>query len=373
MTLSLDPYASLNNSTNSAITKLDKILLDIADKIQITADLSITHPEHQPVELPSELQERLEQIPIEVLHNYLRVKLQQFLHHVYYVSQPREELEEQNRETKIENQAIKWSKSDFVQQLRRNNYSEGHFEPGWLIVGETDEGFLQVRKAGLTLHIRSDRHLQESEREAKIGDLVAVKMPSQLVEPGYFISVGTAGSINDIELTAAQQIVDLHFNLTAEGAVILMEHLTRELNQIQIPFHFKVLYHPENYIYADTAILSLIKDDYLHAQPIITQIYQEHRLYFQSEIPLFNKYLAPGLSIAERPNLETNLAQHRFQLIATALIEAWQQSKTAPADKLKYISVRFAEAGINLQYPYLNPDSADIYVTIDNRSGIVDN
>ncbi len=366
MSLSLDHSTSLYNSTSPAITKLDKILLDIAEKIQIANDLSITHPEHQPLELPPKLQERLGQISAEILHNYLRVKLQQFLHYIYYVSQPRTKLEEQNREGKIENQAIKWSKSDFVQQLRQNNHSEGHFEPGWLIVGETDEGFLQVKKAGLTLHIRSDRHLQESAREAKIGELVAVKMPSQLVEPGYFISVSTAGSINDLEPLANIQIVDLHFNLTAEGAVIWMEHLTRELNQIQIPFHFKVLYHPEDYIYADTAILSLVKDDYVCVQPIISKIYQKHHTYFQSEIPLFNKYLAPGLSIAERPTLDTNLAQHRFQLIATALVEAWQQSKTTAADKLEYISDRLAQAGINLHYPYLNPDSEDIYVTIDN-------
>lgn len=358
MTLSIDHA----DNPIDAGTRLKQVLEDIALKVQIESDFTITHPEHQSVQLPRELQSHFVQLSDEIQQDYLQVKLQQFLQSIYYVSQPHVEPESQE---KIENQAIKWSKSEFVQQLRHNNQSESHLEPGWQIVAKTEEDeeeLLQVFKSGLTLHISRDRHLSDQEKLAQVGDIVSVKMPPQLVEPGYFIAVGTAGSIKDLILSSDNPIVDFYLNLSSQGALTLMKNFTTELNAIAVPFHFQVLYQPDDYIYSDTAILSFVKQDYELIQPIITTIYQHHQAHFQPEIPLFTKYLASGLSVAERPSLDIDLTQHRFQIIAEGLLAAWQQGETSSAARLQYMSDRFKQKNISLQQPYLNPYSTDIYV-----------
>ena len=251
-----------------------------------------------------------------------------------------------------------------MRQLRRNNHSDGHFEEGWSIVGETAEGFLQVKKDGLTLHIRSDRHLREVDRAAKIGDVVAVKMPPQLVEPKFYISVGTVGSIDRLDSETDTQIVDIYFNLSSDGALVLMDRLTDLLNPIEIPFNFKVLYSREDYIYNETAILSFKHQDYDRVAPIVATLYQENKAYFRPDTPLFTKFLALGLSLAEKPKSQQpllNFGQSRCRIIAQGLIKAWQAGEESNEGKLKYIRDRFSEAGIDLDRPYLNPNSQDIY------------
>lgn len=348
----------LSSDCLDAAARLERVLQDIVTSVRIESDFTLTHPQHQSLNLSSELRERLIQMSAEERHNYLQVKLQQFLQHIYYVSQPRVQLEDGY---KIENQAIEWSQSKFVRQLGDRNHGDSYFDSNWQVVSETESGFLQIYKDGLTLHILRQEHLSEDEQSAVAGEIVRVKMPCQLVEPGYFIAVGTAGSINNLVLQPNNPIVDIYFNLTSEGALALMDEVTTQLNAIAIPFHFQVLYQPEDYIYADTAMISFAKNNYSRLQKIIEALYRDYQDYFQSETPLFTKYLAPGFSLGERPTINVSLAEHRFRIIAGALVTAWQQNQIATAEKLEHIKNRFRQENIDLQYPYLNPDSRDIY------------
>lgn len=355
-----EPDSNYTNSFTNAALRLEVMLQDIAHNIQIEADFTLTYPEHPSIKLSPDLEPRFAQLPVLVQDNYLRVKLQQFLQHIYYVSQPVEILETKLN-SEIVNQAVDWYKSEFFQQLNRNNHSNGYFAPSWQILAETTDGFLQVQKNDLTLHVLRQAHLRDGEQSACIGDLVSIKLPPYLVEPGYYVAVGKAGSIADIALQSNKTVVDLYINITSQGALALMDSLTAQLNKIEVPFHFKVLYRAENYIDSDPAILSFIKDDSDRILPIIANIYREHNSYFRSETPLFTKYLASGLSIAERPAIDIDIACHRCQMLAESLIQAWRQDKTSPQYKLQCMCDRFTQEQIDLQQPYLNPNSTDIY------------
>jgi hypothetical protein len=342
--------------------KLEQTLTEIAGNIEIHSDFSITHPEYDPIELPSEIEQRFQQIPESARDSYLQVKLQTLIYDLYHnYSSDTEKIDI------LENRAIKWSKSEFYHQLRTNNHCEGHFEPGWLIISTTEEGFLQVRKNDLTLHIRSDRHLLASQQNALVGDIVAVKMPPQLVESGYYIAVGSKGSINDLQCD--RTIVDVYFHVNSAGALALMDRLTVELNKIAVPFNFKVLYYPDAYQWCDAALLSFSRDDYFLVEPILAGIYRQTQSYFQSPIPLFTKYLAPGLALAERPlvdgSVEKTRARYCCQLVAEGLITAWKAREVTPEAKLSYINDRFKQAEIDLAQPYLNSKSRDIYHSIE--------
>jgi hypothetical protein len=355
MTVSIDSLTSKNKFSDSN-ARLKEALQDIVDHLVIKSDLTITHPKYGEVQPPVELQQRFKVLPDEAGNHYLQAKLRQFIFDQYCA------LVTDSSGVK----ASKWfDKNELLHELSHHNdgHGQGYYQSGWLIVGKV-ERFLQAHKEGLTLHIQPERHLTETEKTAKVGDTVAVKMPPQKAEHDFYVAIGTAGSIDHLDLESDAQIVDVYFNLnSADGALVLMENLTKELNAVEIPFHFKVLYRPEDYIYCDTARLSFVKKDYNQVQPIIAAIYQAHKAYFQPETHLFTKYIAPGLSIGERPNLETDLAQHHCRLIAEALMTARQNGKTSPVDKYKYISDRFLQENISLEQPYLNPHSTDLYTT----------
>jgi hypothetical protein len=52
---------------------------------------------------------------------------------------------------------------------------------------------------------------------------------------------------------------------------------------------------------------------------------------------------------------------NRCQIVANALLEAWERHKNAFEERIEIIYQHFAQNLIDLQYPYLNPTSEDIY------------
>jgi hypothetical protein len=97
-------------------------------------------------------------------------------------------------------------------------------------------------------------------------------------------------------------------------------------------------------------------------------VYQENQAYFRPEIPLFTKFLAPGLGLAEEPTqkftAQESFGMNRCQILANALLEAWQKGKNAVEERMKSIHQHFQDHSIDLQRPYLNPTSKDIYLPI---------
>lgn len=343
-------------SDNSIDSRIEETLQEIAHTIQIRDDFSITHSQYAPVGMPDEMQARLRQMPESVLEKYLQVKLQTLIYNHYHYSPITQET------FIIENHTTKWSKSEFYYRLCTNNHCKDRFESGWLVTDKTKEGFLLVSKNDLTLHI-GDRHLPTQQQNARIGDSVAIAIPPQLVEPGYYIAVSSQGSINDLLDTTI--IVDIYFHVSSDGAIALMDRLTTQLELIAIPFHFKVLYHPDTYQRCDAAVLSVTRNDYTQIQSILTDVYRETRSHFRSEIPLFTKHLADGVGIAERilakNSSPVTSVQYCSELIAEGLVNAWKADRQTPEIKFKCICDRFTQQQIDFQQPYLNPNSTDIY------------
>jgi hypothetical protein len=52
---------------------------------------------------------------------------------------------------------------------------------------------------------------------------------------------------------------------------------------------------------------------------------------------------------------------NRCQIVANALLEAWNKGKNAVEERMKTINQHFQRHSIDLQRPYLNPTSEDIY------------
>lgn len=347
--------------------QLLNVIEDIVHNVEIHSDFSIRHPDYKPLELPTEVVARFQQLPEQMQQKYLSLQLRSFLYGIYYNGSMRNVLapdgEENGLNLDLENNTLLGVDIAFYQQLHESNCGKGYFDPGWSVLKEETDGTLAVTKGSLRLHIKRDKHLQAAEKSAAVGELVAIRMPKNLVQNGFYMAVGNAGVQSQQHLEQPQQIVRIYFNLTPSGAVEVMGNLTQQLNAISIRFSFKVLYNPGDYKRYDSGVLYFDKRDYQAVREVLLFVYQQTD--FKSEVPLFTMQLAPGLGLAEEPDqkfaVQESFGMNRCQIVANGLLEAWYQGDDSPEVRMQAILGQFSRLGIDLRHPYLNANSEDIY------------
>ncbi|EFA73821.1 conserved hypothetical protein [Raphidiopsis brookii D9] len=347
--------------------RLKEVLSDIVENVEISADFSIRHPNYQPWEMPTEMLSRIQALPKEMQDKYMSLQLRSFLYGTYYngSTQKLQALGYGNKvqQLDLENSSFAGVSMDFYLQLDKANKGEGYFDSGWSVLREETDGSLAVTKGGLRLHIQRDKHLQEYEQSAFVGDVVSILMPKNLVQNGFYMAVGNAG------LQREEAMVRIYFNVTPEGAVAVMAGLTEKLNQRGIPFSFKALYNPVDYQRYDAGVLYFGKTDYELVREIVGNVYHQNQFVFKQEIPLFTLELAPGLGLAEEPDKkfgsEESFGMNRCQIIANGLLMAWQQEENSAAGRMTAICEQFSELGIDWQRPYLNADSKNVYQRLE--------
>ena len=352
-----------------ASKQLQSKLQDIVHKVQIQPNLCVSHPDYQPVELPESAVDYFQQLPLELQLKYLNLQLRSFLYGIYYNGSLKAALAPNSDATglalhqNLENNTVLGVDQEFYKQLHASNSGVGYFSPDWRVVWQETDGSLVVAKNSLTLHIDRDRHLQPRTRTATLCDSVAIRMPRNLVQNGFYVAVGNAGVQGD------RDIVRVYFNISAEGAVAVMGNITQQLNAILIPFSFKALYNPSDYGRYNCAVLYFEKSHYETVRSVLQTVYLDNQCHFRMQVPLFTKLIAPGLAIAEEPNHKfadlESFGMNRCQLIANALLEAWQQKNESPKARIALIFQHFSHIGIKLQRPYLNANSEDIYSPLD--------
>lgn len=348
-------------------------LQDMVHNLHISANFCIQHPDYQPFELPPEMVARLQKLPPEQQRHYLSLQLRSFLYGIYYNGSMRQALAPESEMVQAaqpnwENNTFLGVDLGFYQQLDKSNSGEGYFDPGWRVLRQEADGTLAVIKNGLTLHIDRDRHLQ-SEQGAAPGQEVAVRMPHNLVQNGFYMAVGNAGPETAGDPATPPQTVRIYFNFSPDGAIAVMNSLTAALNQHAIPFSFKVLYNPSDYQRHDSGVLYFERDRYVEIRQVLQDLYDQQRSHFQPQVPLFTKALAPGLGLAEEPNLkfaaQESFGMNRCQIVANGLLSAQQQGDESPASRMSAILNQFARLGIPTEQPYLNAGSEDIYPRLD--------
>jgi HopA1 effector protein family len=339
-------------SLNLTSPDLLEILEEIASNITIHSGFKITHPNYQSLELTAAEANSLQQLPREIQNKYLNLQLRTFIHSIYFDGSLKptitDEVNNKAETLTLENNTVRGINNGYYTALESNNCGSGFYEPGWVITGKEGDDLLIVQKDDLTLHVEQYRNLQHGE--------VAVLMPKDRLELGYYIAVGNAGFAS---MHHTNPSVNIYFNFTPEAAPTIVQALTQQLNAIDIPFSFKVAYDLDQCLHHyDSGILNIEKSDYFQVVPILQQIYGVTD--FCHEIPLFTKYLAPGLGLAEVPETES-FGMNRCRIMANALLDAYHDENDTPSTRISSIKQHFAKMNISLQSPYLNPDSQDIY------------
>jgi hypothetical protein len=361
----------LDNSTNHIINSL----FDIASNIQISPNFCIQHPNYQPFALPATVANRFKHNSPDLQHKYLALLLRNFLHGIYYNGSlqtvlsvnadhgnysPHKSLEE-NYNVGID--------GDFYEQLHQNNHGIGHYDSSWEVLRLEPDQSIAVTKNDLTLYVEPECYLKSSKKSVKPGDLIAIWMPKNRLHNGCYVAVSNLGQERKITSEANLGVGRIYFNFTPLGAIVLMDTLTQKLNNANIPFSFEVLYNPGSYGRYDAGTLHFERQDYPVIHKILQAAYTQHQSYFHPEIPLFTKFLAPGLSLSEEPNqkfaAQESFGMNRCQIVANALLEAWEKGKNAIEERIQIIDKHFAQHLIDVQRPYLNPSSEDIYILLN--------
>jgi HopA1 effector protein family len=364
---------------NSVLTKdLDSIspqlldtLLDIVNKVQIESHFSISHVNYKPLELPPEIVKRLKKIPVNTQSQYLNKQLKSFIYGIYYNASLRTSLaldtNSASRELSqnIGSNTLFENNMEFLLKLHESNVGEGYFDSGWRVLRQEDNDRIVVKKNGLTLHIERYLHLQAAEHSATVGEVVSIRLPRNLIQDDFYVAISNLGLVNFQNIADNSTKVRIYFNFSPEGAVAFMKGITEQLNKIKIPFVFKVLLTVVNYERYNSGIIYFERNNYQTVRQVIQTIYQRNREYFQMEIPLFTKFLAPGVGLAEEPDCkfssQESFGMNRCQIVALGLLEAWKKGAVSPEVRMTSILKSFAMFGVNLQHPYLNKDSEDIY------------
>ena len=140
----------------------------------------------------------------------------------------------------------------FAGSLHQNNCGEGYWDSGWQVIvlhaDGMDSGTVIVRKNNLTVHAHPDRHLRNGPWIP--GDLIDLKLPKNLVDGDRYVAVGNAGVPGTDRKTLA-------IDRPADQVAGLIQQITRELNQLNLPFTLGCFYDPLDYPHSEAAILIL--------------------------------------------------------------------------------------------------------------------
>lgn len=365
----------VNFPTNRTSPTLQSALEDIVNRVEIESNFCIRHPDYQALELPNEAVERFQRLPLELQSKYLSQQLQSFLYGIYYNGFLKKVLALDNQEDHaslyqdLENNTFLGVDLEYYDQLHQSNRGKGYFDSGWQIIRQEQDHSLAVSKNGLMLHIQAESHLHPQQQQTKVGDIVAIKLPKNRVQNGFYMAVGNAGASKHRHLEQINVTVRVYFHLTPDGAVAVMRSLTEQLNQLEIPFSFKALYNPSDYVRYDSAVLYCDRSNYPAVREVLQEIYLQHQTHFRSSVPLFTKLLAPGLALAEEPNRkfssQDSFGTNRCQIVANGLLIARSEGDGSPVSRMAAIIQQFALLGIDLERAYLNANSEDIYTPLE--------
>ena len=247
----------------------------------------------------------------------------------------------------------------FIEALSAANTGTGAREGGWSVVNVAGD-VVTVARDGLRVWVRREDIYADAEDTPSPAQLHAVRFPKELLKlsPGFYLALGNEG----LAFEPGRVLVRFYWNLRAGDAPTLVKGATQLLNDDEIPFRLKVVNDPAHYDRCDAGVLYVQRADYEQVLLIVRQILVELGGNLKKATPVFTKVLAPGLGLAEELSVSRDsFGMDRCRLLAEAIVRIKEHAVGGATDRLAVIEEVFAEEGISLATPYLNPGSPDGY------------
>jgi hypothetical protein len=231
----------------------------------------------------------------------------------------------------------------FLEALARANHGQGSWDGGWAM--SDGAGDSTVTRAGLKLVLGDVPW-----RPTRGGEEVELLLPNELpgVHPGFYLALG------DLALPPepVAQGVRVYWNVTATGAIRLVDAVTHLLNDEQIPFRLKVLADLACFRRCDCAVLYLDAADLERALPSLTAIHESLRRELLPGTPALTRRLAPGVGAAESPSSGESFGLHRCRLLGAAVLEAQSRAPRSGPRRFELTIEHLRRHGVEVERPY---------------------
>jgi hypothetical protein len=255
--------------------------------------------------------------------------------------------------SKVDKPSPRSGSARFVERLLQANSGRGLWQQD-VRMDTSTEGRDVVRFAGVQFVVPPEAVIATGpDRQVRLD------MPGELLmtSPGHVLLFGDAGP----RRPSAERTLRFYWNITAEGAPELVREITGELNAASIPFEFKVRHTDLPWTQrADPAVLYLGYEDLAAAWPLLNQIRARLTRLLRAPAPALTRRAGQGLAVADDPPGKSSFGLHRSDLIAEALVRSHLRGHHSLAQRLSAVEERFAEDGISLDRPYLNPGAAEL-------------
>ena len=235
--------------------------------------------------------------------------------------------------------------------LSRANAGRGSWEAGWTVERlDGDEAVVSGERLRMRVGLGDCRP-----RDAAPGAAVSVRLPKELpsLAPGFFSVVSDARA----DPTHARAL-RVYWNVSPVGAPALVGALTTRLNRDGVPFGLKVADHPLRFERCDAAVLYVGIDDFRARRNALRELAAALAGHLRPRVPAFTLELAPGVGLAEDDGGEASFGERRCALLADGVVRAHDEGLRGPAAAVDAVAARFAEVGVRIDAPYLEPSLA---------------
>jgi HopA1 effector protein family len=241
--------------------------------------------------------------------------------------------------------------------LSQANTGHGSWETGWKIERiENEEALVATRLLRARVPLVDCR----ASTSLRPGAIVSVRLPKEFPErsPGFYTAVSDAPA----DLATSEGIVRVYWNISGSGAAGLMGTLTARLNAQRVPFWLKVADHHVRLTRCDAAVLYVRSDTFQELGEVLRDIAGILTGHLRPQVPAFTLELAPGVGVAEDVGAAESFGVRRCALLADGIVRAHSGGFRDIAARLAQVEARFAEDGVRMDTPYLEPSLAGRHV-----------
>ena len=242
-------------------------------------------------------------------------------------------------------------------ELSRANAGCGSWQPGWTVQRLKDDEAV-VASTRLRARVPLDDCLAGCGAISP-GAAIMVRLPDDLPElsPGFHTVLSDA----PVDTPTWASITRVYWNVAAAGAPALVGMLTSQLNREGVPFRLKVADHPFRFDRCDSAVLYLPGEVFQALREPLTRVAAALTAHLRPAIPALTLSFAPGVGLAEDDGSES-FGARRCALLADGIVHAHAQRLRRIEARVDAVAARFAEDGVLIDAPYLEPSLAGRHV-----------
>jgi hypothetical protein len=235
-----------------------------------------------------------------------------------------------------------------LEAMSRANTGRGSWEPGWTVARiETDQAV--VAKGGIHVGVP----VTECDGDVVPGAMVSLALPKELplLSPGSWTALGDV----PLDPSSRSAFVRVYWNVSSNGAPALVRAVSSRFNEARVPFELKLADHRLRFGRCDPAILYVGANAFGGVHARLAEIAAALAGHLRPGVPAFTFEHVPGVGLAEDGADGGSFGARRCALVADAIVRGYELRLTKLDERLAVVIDRFAEAGVLIDAPYLEP------------------